>query len=398
MLNNMRYMLQMLDRSRHVVLDKNDWNEEEVVSVIEDIFNRAISSFNESSYWPTDPNEDASLKCNKSFYFGASGVLWSLDQVATFLKRDFPLNKVQIINNIHRDYLREPDTEEVVPSLFLGEVGILLLKYKFSPDQKTENCLYDLILNNITNETLEPLWGAPGTMIGATYMYEWTQNKKWSELFEKNAVFLIQELKKCIERGENTWTQKMYGQERKYIGAGHGYFGNIFGILRNYKLLQDSDQEFILNHIAKVTKDLALEKNGYANWFAIYPATENLKPMVQWCHGSPGVITSLHLFPKTRDAKVEDLLLKAGELVWAAGPLLKGVALCHGTDGNGFSFLQLYKRSGDITWLDRARQFAMYALKQRNGRFSLFTGELGLALYLISCLNEDDRFPLLDYL
>lgn len=394
----MKFMLQMLDRSRHVFLDKSDWNEEEVVSVIQNIFNTTILNFNESSYWPTDPNEDANIKCNKSFYFGASGVLWSLEQIAIFLKKDLPLNKVQIINSIHRDYLREPDTEEVVPSLFLGEVGILLLKYKFTPDQETENHLYDLILNNISNETLEPLWGAPGTMLGASYMYEWTQDKKWSKLFLKNADFLIQELKKCIERDEYTWSQKMYGQERRYIGAGHGYFGNIFGILKNYSLLPNSEQEFILTHISKVVKDLVSEKNGHANWPAVYPLTENLRPMVQWCHGSPGVITSLHAFPKSIDAKVEDLLLKGGELVWDAGPLTKGIALCHGTDGNGFSLLQLYKRSGDKIWLHRARQFAMHALKQRNGRFSLFTGELGLALYLIACLNEDDRFPLLDYL
>ena len=82
--------------------------------------------------------------------------------------------------------------------------------------------------------------------------------------------------------------------------------------------------------------------------------------MVQWCHGSPGVITSLGNFPRNYSQEYEDLLQKAGKLVWEAGPLNKGVSLCHGTDGNGYAFLKLYKRTGDI----------------------------GLACYLISCIQK----------
>ena len=36
----------------------------------------------------------------------------------------------------------------------------------------------------------------------------------------------------------------------------------------------------------------------------------------------------------------------------------------------------------------------MHALGQIDGaRFSLWTGDLGIALYLQACLDRDDRFP-----
>ena len=41
------------------------------------------------------------------------------------------------------------------------------------------------------------------------------------------------------------------------------------------------------------------------------------------------------------------LLLDAGRFTWAAGPLTKGSNLCHGTGGNGYAFLKLYRRTND---------------------------------------------------
>jgi hypothetical protein len=53
---------------------------------------------------------------------------------------------------------------------------------------------------------------------------------------------------------------------------------------------------------------------------------------------------------------------------------------------------------------ERARRFAMHALAQTRrlrrergrGRYSLFTGDLGVALFLASCLDARSAFPLLD--
>jgi len=39
----------------------------------------------------------------------------------------------------------------------------------------------------------------------------------------------------------------------------------------------------------------------------------------------------------------------------------------------------------------------MHALSQRNGRYTLWTGEAGLALFLLACANGQADFPSLDY-
>ena len=57
-------------------------------------------------------------------------------------------------------------------------------------------------------------------------------------------------------------------------------------------------------------------------------------------------------------------------------------------------------------WLDRARAFAMAAIAQcreararvGRGRYSLWTGDVGLACYLWDCLTADPRFPTVDVL
>jgi hypothetical protein len=107
---------------------------------------------------------------------------------------------------------------------------------------------------------------------------------------------------------------------------------------------------------------------------------------------------------QTRSPGLRELLVAAGEAVWAGGPLAKPPGLCHGTDGDGHAFLKLHAMTGEARWLERARAFAMHALQQSGAetrkqgslRFTVWSGDLGLALYLSSCLRADPAFPTLD--
>ncbi|MEM7364999.1 MAG: lanthionine synthetase LanC family protein [Pseudomonadota bacterium] len=108
--------------------------------------------------------------------------------------------------------------------------------------------------------------------------------------------------------------------------------------------------------------------------------------------------------PRKGDADIDQVLLDAGNLIWQAGPLAKGSNLCHGTGGNGYAFLKLFERTGDEQWLDRARAFAMHGISQYEAesarvgfdRFSLWTGDIGLAIYLHDCLRAEAAFPTVD--
>jgi uncharacterized protein (DUF924 family) len=62
----------------------------------------------------------------------------------------------------------------------------------------------------------------------------------------------------------------------------------------------------------------------------------------------------------------------------------------------------LFEQTGDEEWLGRARAFAMHALAQvehtrmeyGRGRYTLWTGDAGAALYLADCLDGMPRLPL----
>ena len=117
--------------------------------------------------------------------------------------------------------------------------------------------------------------------------------------------------------------------------------------------------------------------------------------------GSAVAADRLADFPGT---ELDDLLLAAGETTWAAGPLKKGSNLCHGTGGNGYAFLKLFKRAGDARWLQRARALAMHGIRQTEAhaaqygrmRYSLWTGDPGFAVYLWDCIRGEAEFPTLD--
>ena len=109
------------------------------------------------------------------------------------------------------------------------------------------------------------------------------------------------------------------------------------------------------------------------------------------------MIQSLEPIEKNHDAEFEKLFVKAGQLIWQAGPLKKGIGICHGTDGNGISLLKIYQRTGDQKWLERAQKVAMHSIERRNERHTLWTGELGLACFLQGCLDEKGIFPGLDF-
>jgi hypothetical protein len=66
--------------------------------------------------------------------------------------------------------------------------------------------------------------------------------------------------------------------------------------------------------------------------------------------------------------------------------------------------LRAHELTDDREWLERARRFAVHALEQVDrfrevhgrGRFTLFTGDVGAALFARSCLEVDARFPTMD--
>ncbi len=154
---------------------------------------------------------------------------------------------------------------------------------------------------------------------------------------------------------------------------------------------------------AAVLARTAVVEDGLANWPT--HADRGLESSdgeirLQWCAGAPGVVIS------AIDYLEDELFLGGAELIWQAGPHgdEKGASICHGTAGNGYALLKAFERTGDEQWLDRARRFAVHALEQAerlraargHGRYSLWTGDVGVALFAADCLDAQARYPILD--
>ena len=349
--------------------------------------------------WPNAPDDlegdpDAPFR---NVYLGASGVAWALDRLAREgLCPELP-GMAELADSLPDGFRRAPEftghAPPPSPSLLFGESGILLAAEAIRRTGVRLDDLEASIRRNARNPSLELCWGSPGTMVAALEMWRRTGQERWREAWLDSANWLLDQWSEFV------WVQDLYGEKRRYVGAAHGFASNAFVLLAGRDLLGDRAGD-VTERIATVFRELALKEDGVAQWPPLADDPTGRRPL-QWCHGSPGMITSLSDLPA--DDETDRLLLAGGQLIWRAGPLIKGVGVCHGTAGNAYAFLALHRRVGDERWLHRARSFAMDAaadVRRRRaasglGRYTLFTGDMGVALLLRSCLNADPAFPFL---
>jgi hypothetical protein len=392
---------------RHERLESIPWDEERARSAIARIAADAEDRFDPVQLWPAHPLDGAGPRGgpHSALYLGAAGVLWALDFMRRADAVSPRLDLAQAIRAVHLAYLAAPDSGSVGPSLFLGETGVLLVAFRISASATWADRLEQLIAQNRGNPANELFWGAPGTLLAAIHLYEVTGEERWRALIASSREAIWTAWTRRRERGCHLWTQHLYGEVLEYLGGAHGFAGNAHALLRASSLLPERDRRELFRRCADTALATARVDGDCANW----PAVDGRSPtewLVQWCHGAPGVVCALSSIPSGLDERLDRLLASAAELVWQAGPLRKGSGLCHGTAGNGYAFLKLHRRTGEVLWLERARAFAMHALGQwerataryGRGRYSLWTGDVGLALYLLGCIRGQGDLPLLDVL
>ena len=338
----------------------------------------------------------------KNLYVGAAGVLWALDvlrrrsHAETRLDlADLALRNVELFRarpDLMKGMKLPPPAES---ALLTGESGILLVAWRLAGSDELADDLLARVRANADNPADEVMWGSPGTLIAAHAMFRWTGDPRWQDAWKESADAL------WARRGDDgLWTHRLYGQELRSLTPPHGLVGNVQALL---PLLDDRRADRLIRDSATVLARTAVRENGLANWpprdRPDLPGPDG-QIRVQWCAGSPGIVVG------AADYLDEDLLLAGAELPWHTGPpgLEKGPGICHGTAGNGYAFLKAFARTGDERWLDRARRFAVHALGQVSrlrrergtGRYSLWTGDLGVALYSADCLDARSAYPIFE--
>jgi hypothetical protein len=374
-------------------LTDEPWGEERVRAGIQEIVDEADAAYDADDFWPAHEWDAWQMPLPlKNVYCGAVGVVLALDVLQ---RRGHAETKLDLAAAATRtlEFWREtkPDLMEGIElpskpasSLLCGEAGLLLVAWRLAPGSELADALFERVRENVDNEADELMWGSPGTMLVAHAMHGWAAEERWAEARRESADALL-----ARREDDGLWTQRLYGNEHRFLGPVHGLVGNVHALLPEHDLRRET---------TAILADEAIVEDGFASWPAL--AGGNLEPedgeiRLQWCHGAPGMVST------AADYLDEELLLAGAELTWRAGPHgpERGVGLCHGTAGNGYALLKTFARTGDERWLERARRFAVHALLQAQrppGRYSLFTGDVGAALFASSCLNADARFPILD--
>jgi hypothetical protein len=376
------------------------WDEARVRAAIGAIVSDADETYDRQRLWPAHEWDGwQSATPMKNVYVGAAGVVWALDVLRRRGHEETSIDLAAAATRTLELWRAEPDfmAETDLPStpaasLFCGESGILLVAWRLAPSDELADALLDRVRENVVNEAEELMWGSPGTLLAAQAMHQWTGEERWARAWDDSAESLL-----ARRDDDFLWTQRLYGETFRYLGPVHGLVGNV------HALLQRGRNEALERETASVLRDEAVVEDGLATWPAV--AGSDLVPgdgriRLQWCHGAPGMVATAAPYLD------EELLLAGAELTWQAGAHgdEKGAGLCHGTAGNGYALLKAFGRTGDERWLERARRFAVQALAQvertraanARGRYSLFTGDVGVALFAAACLDADARFPIID--
>ena len=371
------------------------WVPARVEDAIAAIVSDADAAFDPEALWPAHEWDarEAPLPLT-SLYAGAAGVIWALDALRRSGHAETSLDLAAAALHALELGRSAPDfaaDEHYHPAALLsGDTGPLVVAFRLTSDPAVADDVHALVRANVASSTDDISWGAPGTLLAALAMREWTRDPRWEEAAHETATAL-----RARRDDDGLWRQD---GDYRGLGTAHGAAGNTLALLRF------EPDDGLASKTAAVLARHAVRGDGLANWPGT-PRPQLARPRdgricLQWCTGAPGVIVGAWEYLD------EDLLLAGAELVWRAGAHgdEKGHGLCHGTSGNGFALLKAFARTGDERWLERARRFAVHALAQAertataNGRrrYSLFTGDVGTALFAAACLDIDTRYPIID--
>ncbi|HEY1567155.1 MAG TPA: LanC-like protein [Solirubrobacteraceae bacterium] len=370
-------VVMLLRESEHEPLTDGPWTAGWAREALAEIVADAEAAASPDGLWPEHPLDDPEEgEVWSGLYLGSAGMAWALWKLGSGF--DAAGSVAAALDR----YRATPDSpsDPHPPSLLFGETGILVAAERVGSPAADRERLRELIRANRSHPTWELLWGSPGTMLAARAL---GLDEEWHESAEL--------LWAQWDTETDLWTQHLDGHDVQSLGPAHGFAGNV-NALRGYV-----GDEVLRERVSRLLERTAMRDDGLVNW---PPAPDDPKIRVQWCHGAPGIISTIG------DLLPWELALSAGELTWRAGPLRKGPGLCHGTAGNGYAFLRLHALTGDAMWLDRARRFAIHAVAQvrrerdtvGHGRYTLFTGDIGVALYLSACLDADPALPVIETL
>ncbi|OTF70175.1 lanC-like protein 2-like protein [Euroglyphus maynei] len=203
--------------------------------------------------------------------------------------------------------------------------------------------------------------------------------------------------KKTSQNLHSKWPLTYVWHDKPYVGGAHGYGGILYMLL---EAVEHIGSEELVNLIRPTLDMIVDQQFSSGNFPPCLGETDD--KLLHWCHGGPGLVyllaTAESIF---NDGKYLQAALKAGNDIWQRGLLRKGYGLCHGTTGNAYAFLRLYRLTNDERHLHRAIKFTewcchygQHGCRTPDRPYSLMEGMAGTLYFFLDIINPfEARFP-----
>lgn len=286
-------------------------------------------------------------KKDYTVYTGAAGNIVLYDKIVKQYSRgyhDFLTSALRV--NLAA---AENDTYSNRPTFFMGKCGVFTLKAAIDQNENAVLKLLEIDRDLDLYES-ELLYGLAGYLYCLLFVLSRFTITQYKDAILEAVNTIVQEL---IRRGDKNRILKYEWHGKRYLGGAHGTFGILQTLLLSKPYLQ-----FNIDLYIKSTLDYLISLQFPSGNFPSSEGKEGAE-LVHICHGATGAVFPLcEAFSVYGDNKYIEAAIRAGDLIWEKGLLIKGYGLCHGIAGNGYAFLKLYKTTGDNKWYYRAIAFA----------------------------------------
>ena len=296
-------------------------------------------------------------------------------------------------NAFYNDELSLTETTVGKISLYHSLTGLhcvrALIAYALGDRIILKNAIKDFIISSKQpSNNLDITLGLSSILLGCSILLEnlETLHKELVNQIIIHGNKILNEIWKKIDSYDTIGIEK----DISYLGLAHGWAGILYASLRWYIITKQTPSTNLKKRLTELYS-LAQIDDTTAHW-PLYKGSN--QSWSGWCHGSSGYVHLWLLTNRMFNNQIYfDLATKTGEHIWkhTKNSYNSIGQLCCGYAGQGYSFLELYKHTGDIKWLKRAKILGYKSEKVAKSSYnipnSLFKGEIGIALLLADLDN-----------
>lgn len=404
--------------------------ESELKYIYENLILKSHSDEN-GRFWKVDSNTNTPIY-SEDLYSGDSGTLLFLIEYYKYTKQKKVLQIIIESAEWLLKYCENNQSDNF--SFYTGRTGtIYVLIQAFKLAKKTER-IKELVLllsdlsKRIRIRDYELLNGLSGTILGLLHIY--------AELKDEDVLFQINRL---TENLITSVTISEYGYywdkkdttSKPLCGISHGSSGIGLVFLELSKFYNEQlFLKFALKAFEYENHYFDAKENNWPDFRNTYHDSESYNSLVAnyisgnnsifhapryicaWCHGAPGIgLTRIRALQLYKISEYRNDIHNSGKAILEYNLKYQKVndSLCHGILGNNIFFLELYKATNNVSYLElfinacimviskkRKNKSYCYGTHLPQEDLSLFLGLSGIGLSFLQALNPKNVFsPLL---